>query len=144
MYINRMAASAAGGDSHFWPRGKELWSFSSCSIQLHRLFTVPSVASIGLRFPWILHYTMLYGKLHVVCSVSHYFMKYRWRLWQRDTSHSVWFRLGIHRSLFPLLWSFWINSGYWQDWALSFFFTSFSFCKLHCVRLNGISLLYTS
>lgn len=120
----------------FGLRGKEMWSFNSCTIHFYRFFS----AMLCLGYSWILHCTMLYGKRHVIYSVSHYFMNYRWRLWQRDISHSVWLILGIHRSLFlPNNDSRCIvDTEHWSDtepmFLLSFYL--FKICKPHCMELQ--------
>lgn len=60
-------------------------------------------------------------KLHVACSVSHYFMNYRWRLWQRNTSYSVRVSLEIHWSLFQaILSSDLVRYQYFPSFSLSF------------------------
>lgn len=84
MYPSINAASVPVCDSAFWPWGEALSSSSSCSIQLSRFFSVSCFGYPGLRFPWILQGTMVYDKLHVMCDVSHYFMNYSSRLWQRE------------------------------------------------------------
>lgn len=60
-------------------------------------------------------------KLHVACSVSHYFMNYRWRLWQRNTSYSARVSLEIHWSLFQaILSSDLVRYQYFPSFSLSF------------------------
>lgn len=107
------------------PFRKELWSFSSCSIQLYRLFFFFSYRALHLLLlAWGFHeYCTVRSmvKLHVACSVSHYFMNYRWRLWQRNTSYSARVSLEIHWSLFQaILSSDLVRYQYFPSFSLSF------------------------
>lgn len=110
--------------SPFGPEAKSCDPFSSCSIQLYRLFFFFYRALHLLLLAWGFHeYCTVRSmvKLHVACSVSHYFMNYRWRLWQRNTSYSARVSLEIHWSLFQaILSSDLVRYQYFPSFSLSF------------------------